>query len=252
MGFQDLVGARFGRLVVTTREASDRSGSIRWSCLCDCSGTIVVRATSLRSGNTKSCGCLVGHRARRGGRKPVHGLAGTREYSSWKQMLARCRDKTHPAFDYYGGRGIEVCERWQNNPTAFFADMGPRPGDHYSIDRVDNDGNYEPSNCRWATPKEQRANQRRITLHFRGETHTVEEWAATTGIALFAIYHRIRRDWPVERILTTPSRRNLSRVEAETLRASALAGETRHALANEYGVSEAQVSRIINCRSQSG
>lgn len=150
-----LCGERFGSLLVKQRAGSNTLG-VLWSCACDCGGTIFARTSALRSGNTRSCGCYQRTHAVR------HGSSGTPTYKSWAAMLARCRNENHQAFADYGGRGVAVCERWQRFEN-FLADMGKRPSGR-TLDRIDVDGNYEPTNCRWATPAEQRRNQRQAKI----------------------------------------------------------------------------------------
>ena len=161
----DLRGQKFGRLTVVRRNGhavSPAGNSTRlWLCLCDCGAEVNVRSTSLRFGVSNSCGCL--QREVNVRRSTVHGHhrrgATTTEYHSWAGMLQRCTNPAAEKWQIYGGRGIQVCERWQSFDN-FYADMGKKPSSKYSIDRIDNDGHYEPGNCRWATAKEQRANQR--------------------------------------------------------------------------------------------
>lgn len=141
----NLTGQRFGRLVATQRAPHARR--VHWRCACDCGGEAVVSADRLRSGKTGSCGC------RR------HGQSRLPEYRVWATMLERCRRPRAANYHNYGGRGIGVCERWLDF-DAFYADMGARPSPKHSIDRIDNDGNYEPGNCRWATASEQNRNKR--------------------------------------------------------------------------------------------
>ena len=128
------------------------------------------------------------------------------EYSNWSAMKARCLNPNHKNFKQYKGRGIKVCERWRNSFDNFYADMGPKPSPKHSIERRDNDGDYEPSNCFWATQAEQRRNQRNNRLlTFDGKTQCLIDWAAETGISRQAIYRRLKRGWDVQKALTIPT-----------------------------------------------
>lgn len=136
-----------------------------------------------------------------------HGLSYTPEHRVWSHIINRCTNRRSPYYARYGGRGIKVCERWEWFPN-FYKDMGPRPGPGYSIERINNDGDYKPSNCKWATKQEQ-ARNRRSNRHitFAGRTQLLVEWAEETGISEETIYARINQlGWTVEKALTTPVR----------------------------------------------
>lgn len=161
----DLTGMTFGRLTVVKRSGTSKRGDIVWACICKCGAETAVRGSNLRNGNTKSCGCFQRERASES--TSTHRLTKSPEYRSWASMIARCENPKYHHFHRYGGRGIRICERWRNSFELFLSDMGPRPSLKHSLDRKDNDGNYEPGNCRWATAKEQRLNRSNMTTFKR-------------------------------------------------------------------------------------
>lgn len=152
------VGSRFGRLVVLAYHRGSHDKESRVDAVCDCGARINVILRSLREGHTKSCGCMSRELFLR--RSTKHGRNGSPEHLCWKAMRARCYNPNASNFAWYGAKGVSVCERWRDSFENFFADMGPRPSKGYTVDRIDPLGNYEPSNCRWATWAEQAKNKR--------------------------------------------------------------------------------------------
>ena len=160
----NLYGQKFNNLLVDKHVSSDKKGNSRWQCTCDCGRVVIVRSDHLKSGSTKSCGCKAKNFFKTHNFSLKHGHARkgfkSRTYSSWNAMHSRCYRKSYPFYEIYGGRGIVVCDQWKNNFKNFLSDMGERP-EGKTLDRINSDGNYEPSNCRWATPKEQIHNRRK-------------------------------------------------------------------------------------------
>jgi hypothetical protein len=202
----NLEGQKFGRMLVLSRQGLSSSKNRMWLCRCDCGVEKVVIGKCLVNGETKSCGCLNREVSRRNLDR-TKGTGWTRnhrvEYSTWTDMLARCRNPKRSQFKNYGGRGILVCDRWLNFEN-FLADMGIRPPG-MSIDRIDVNGNYEPANCRWATRKMQMSNRRNNTFIFvDGTKVTISEAADRHGIGRATLRNRIARGWPRERWFETP------------------------------------------------
>jgi hypothetical protein len=201
----DLFGQTFGYwTVIGPNQKHPTRTDSHWPCRCICGATKLVTGGNLRYGRTRSCGCrmydLIGQK------NSTHGMSKTRIYHTWHQMLRRCENSAFYDYRYYGARGIRVCERWHKFEN-FYADMGDKPGRGYSLDRYpDNDGNYEPGNCRWATRKEQSRNRRsNRPLTFNGKTQILGEWAKEIGVKSNTLSCRIRNGWTLERALTIPA-----------------------------------------------
>lgn len=179
---------KYGRLTVL--KETRRASVLWWTCRCDCGQKKQIVKQSIVQGLTKSCGCL-GDESRRSVPR-THGQSRTTTYQIWLGMVARCRNENEPAYPQYGGRGIKVCARWLRFEN-FLADMGKRPAGK-SIDRIDNDGSYEPRNCRWATRAEQARNRStNILIEFRGEKLCLADWAARYGLKPSTLYAARRR-----------------------------------------------------------
>lgn len=191
MAVTDIVGQRFCRLVVLGL-AFMRGDKSYWLCQCDCGNQKTIDRSSLKRPNV-SCGCL--HREIQRARLTTHGMARKPEYVAWQAMLQRCENPSNPEYKNYGGRGIKVCKRWHSFEN-FFADMGFRPAKGYSLDRKENDGDYAPDNCRWATVKEQNDNKRQSRrLTFEGRTQSLTAWANEKGINPITLHGRIAAGW---------------------------------------------------------
>jgi hypothetical protein len=195
-------GRVFGRwTLVQNVPPAAGSKTRRWLCRCACGTERAVLYTTLTSGSSVSCGCY--HREVVARMKTTHGLSRRPEFNQWNHMRQRCGNPSDDRFSDYGGRGITVCERWLNSFEHFLADMGPRPSPKHSIDRIDNNGNYEPGNCRWATHLEQAQNTRTVLLvSALGLTLSVREWARRAGIHPSTLAYRIRSGWPIEAAVT--------------------------------------------------
>ena len=197
----EMIGRKFNRLFVLS-EACKRNCHYFYNCKCDCGKEVVVGGMNLRSGNTKSCGCLQRESVIKS--KTTHGLSGTTEHNSWAGMIQRCRDKNHFAYKYYGGRGIKVCKRWQKSFQNFIDDMGSKPSAKHTLERIDGNKNYSKENCRWATMAEQNLNKKdNHFITFNGKTQTMKEWSDEVNINYDTIRNRVNTyGWSAEKALT--------------------------------------------------
>jgi hypothetical protein len=199
-------GDRFGDLIVGRETVREGSRLRYWLCRCVCGRQKAIKGTNLTSGMTKSCGCGIGKATKRVHTR--HGSYKTKEYQIWATMKDRCFNSNNKKFHLYGGRGITVCDRWRHSFENFIADMGVRPTSRHSIDRIDGNGNYEPTNCRWATYKEQGNNTRaNHLLSFRSLTLTVTQWAEHLNVNKKTLDFRLRSGWSVEKVLSEPVRK---------------------------------------------
>lgn len=202
---QDISGFKFGRLTAVEFIGFEPIGSggnrrAIWACICSCGKRITASSNALKMKNTKSCGCLVLDI------RTSHDLSRSLEYGVWAMMKQRCYNRKCKLYKHYGGRGINVCKRWRESFSAFIKDMGRRPkGRRISIERINNDGNYTPKNCKWATPFEQMANcSTTRNLTHNGQTHSVSEWARRLGESVNTISGRLKRGWKVGQAIGLP------------------------------------------------
>jgi hypothetical protein len=207
--FIDLTGQRFGRLTVISRAYRNRQREWCWNCICSCGNHCVIKGSNLKAGHTQSCGCI------RIENPPnlVHGFDGTLLGYARSAMQQRCYNPAHKAYKNYGGRGITICNEWLNNSKSFFdwaIKAGYREG--LTLDRIDNNGNYSPENCRWATMKEQQNNRRNNHLYFiEGVGNTIGEWATSLNISVNTLFKRLKMGWSEEKTFTTPCDKRYSR-----------------------------------------
>lgn len=206
----DLTGQQFGRLTVVGPSHRNTRRQIHWRCSCTCGTETTARADHLTAGMKRSCGCLFLETMTTHG--AARGYTCTREYNSWATAKQRCFNPKNPNYPRYGGRGISMCDAWKDSFEMFLRDMGPRPVG-MSLDRYpNNDGDYEPGNCRWATNDQQTTNKRPKKtptassryrwVEFNGERLHISEWARRLGVHNATLTYRVRH-WPLERALTT-------------------------------------------------
>ena len=186
----DIMGMHFGKLTVIDRAKNNARNRAMWLCRCDCGNERVVLGDDLRSGKVISCGCVGPYKYVR---KDRHGLRGTRLYRIWANMKDRCLNRNHPRYYQYGGRGITICDIWLQFRSFYEWAIANGYQDDLSIDRIDNDGNYCPENCRWVSMKIQNNNKSRnacVTVY--GANHTIAEWADLTGIPYEILYGKYK------------------------------------------------------------
>ena len=205
-----MIGEKFGRLTVVESNGHRTKPSGQkynvWLCKCDCGNDTIVSVHKLRTGSTKSCGCIRRENLSSGIRK-THGMHNTPEYETWCAMIKRCNNEKCDSYKNYGGRGITVCNEWLDF-EKFYADMGNRPKNS-TIERINVNGNYEPCNYKWATKKEQGRNKRTNRLiEFRGSTRCLSELAEQYKINMKTLWARLKSGWSMEKALTVPIRKH--------------------------------------------
>ena len=198
--FRDLTGRQFSRLKVLKRAANDRLPRALWLCVCECGNQTIVAAGNLTTGTVRSCGCL--RKEILGQTSLTHGMTGTSAYNRYSTAKQRCQNPKNHKYAIYGGRGIKFL---YESFEEFFADLGDPPPGH-SLERIDNDGHYEPGNCRWATPADQNNNRRdNVIVSAFGRTRTLPAWAREFHIRRKLVWQRIKNGWPAEKaLMTTP------------------------------------------------
>jgi hypothetical protein len=203
--FIDLTGQRYGRLIVREFVKRERRKSL-WRCDCDCGNVVVVVASTIRSGNTRSCGCIRAEQVT--ARNYRHGKRSLPEYRVWLTMKDRCHNPRCRNYKDYGGRGIVVCDAWRASFEQFITDLGPRPAGGYTLERIDNDGPYSADNCAWIPWQRQAANTRaNIRLTLGAVTKLISHWAADLGVAVRTLRARQKKGWDDAKVLSTPFQR---------------------------------------------
>lgn len=199
------IGTVFGRLTVIGPSSQRIRQLVSWGCRCECGNIIVAPGSLLTRGRLRSCGCLLTDI--RGAHLITHGKRRTSEYHTWASMRSRCLNPRVRSYPLYGGRGIAICPEWDDF-AVFLRDMGTKPSPSHSLDRIDNDGPYSPTNCRWATPGEQSRNRRPCrSITWRGETRVLTDWAAVLDIPLPTLSRRLSQGWSMEDAFTRGDRR---------------------------------------------
>ena len=200
MKLRDLSNTKVGRLTVVKRAENDKTGRARWLCRCDCGTERVIASNRLVSSQTKSCGCY--HRERAVEANTKHGKSRTKEFNTWAHIKQRCSNPKNKSFGDYGERGIKICQRWEDSFDLFFEDMGIAPM-NTTIERINNFGDYEPKNCRWATRLDQGNNKRNnIIVYVSGIKTTLSKYCREHRMSYMKIYKRLKRGLKFEEAIS--------------------------------------------------
>lgn len=206
MKLDDITGKRYGKLVALKNQYDPNKKVTFWECKCDCGKTVLVRANSLKHNRVKSCGCL--RKESNARTKTTHGMSKTRLYTAWHTMKGRCLNENDKHYPRYGGRGIKVCEEWKES-FENFKNWAIRNGykDDLTLDRINNDGDYCPNNCRWTSQKTQNNNRGvSINITYKGKTQNLSEWCKELNIPYLRVWQRIKKyGFTFEEAITEPS-----------------------------------------------
>lgn len=217
---KDLSNKRFGRLTVVGR-AESKNGKAYWLCKCDCGNLVVVCGCKLKSGETQSCGCI--RKEILSKRRKKHGITKKSLHNAWINMKTRCKNPNYIEYDRYGGRGITYCKEWENFENFMtwalnngYQELKDSKGrTKLSLDRIDNNGNYEPSNCRWATTKEQNRNKNVAKYNYNGKLYCLVELAELSTVTTDTIRRRIKNGFTIKEAVETPSKTIKRRIKNE-------------------------------------
>ncbi len=203
---KDETGKLYGRLVVLRRNGSNKYRLAMWLCECSCGNVVTIRGNDLRTGHTTSCGCYSIDRTIAFNKKnnTTHGSTGSKTYVAWRSMKARCLNKNSESYGRYGGRGIVICDKWVDSFESFLVDMGEAPAS-MTLDRIDNNGDYTPGNCKWSTCEEQANNRSsNVILTVDGCSMSISMWARKVGLKRSTLEARIKNGWRHEKAVNTP------------------------------------------------
>lgn len=200
---KNIANQKFGKLTAINAVGKESGGLYIWLCKCDCGAEALVNGKKLRRGITKSCGCLTVYR-----NNFRHGYSHTKEHNTWIGMRQRCSNENNKRFKDYGGRGISVCDRWKNSFENFIKDMGYAPTPKHTLERINVNGGYEPTNCKWATIKEQANNKTvNVFVDIDGVIKTVKQWSEKLNVSQYSVRSRISRGWDAKKAIVTPFRK---------------------------------------------
>ena len=209
--FIDLTGKKFNKLTVVKRLENSIGGVSVWLCQCECGNFTTVRGSNIKNGSVKSCGCLL-----KEGTTTTHGLSKTKIYGIWNSIKSRCLNPNSESYKRYGARGICVCEEWKNSFESFYLwSIENGYNEKLSIERIDNDGNYCPQNCKWASRKEQCRNRRsNVVFEYMGEKRILTEWCEILNLDYKLVHNRIHKmGWSFEKSILTPKNSKLERAK---------------------------------------